>query len=82
MENFGTKVAINRDPGAPSFDIADCLGGYGCWGRLNWPHHWATAIALAIATVVFGVLLVDSFKYADRLLLRVQIIEQSRPPFP
>ena len=45
-------------------------------------HHWAIAIALAIATVVFGVLLVDSFKYADRLLLRVQIIEQSRLPLP
>jgi hypothetical protein len=45
-------------------------------------HHWATAIVLGVATVVFGVLLVDSFNYADRLLLRVQIIEQSRPPLP
>jgi hypothetical protein len=46
------------------------------------PHHWATAAALAVATTVFVVMLVDSFKYADRLLLRVQIIEESRPPLP
>ena len=46
------------------------------------PHHWATATAVALATIVFGVMLVDSFHYADRLLLRVQIIEQSRPPLP
>jgi hypothetical protein len=46
------------------------------------PHHWATAAALAVATTVFVVMLVDSFRYADRLLLRVQIIEESRPPLP
>lgn len=46
------------------------------------PHHWATAAALAVATTMFLVMLVDSFKYADRLLLRVQIIEQSQPPLP
>ena len=46
------------------------------------PRHWATAVGLAAATVIFGVMHVDSFKYADRLLLRVQIIEQSRPPLP
>jgi hypothetical protein len=40
------------------------------------PHHWATAAALATALAIFGVMLVDSFKYADRLLLLIQIIEQ------
>ena len=44
------------------------------------PHHWATAALLATAVVVFGIALVDSFNYADRLLLRIQIIEQSQPP--
>ena len=44
------------------------------------PHSRATAVALAVAVLVFVVMLVDSFKYADRLLVRVQIIEQSRPP--
>lgn len=44
------------------------------------PQHWTTAVALVVATLVFVVMLVDSFKYADRLLLRVQIIEESRPP--
>lgn len=44
------------------------------------PHHWATAVAMAAAVSIFGVLLVDSFNYADRLLVRIQVIEQSRPP--
>ena len=44
------------------------------------PRHWATAGALAVAVIVFAAMLVDSFKYADRLLIRIQIIEQSRPP--
>jgi hypothetical protein len=44
------------------------------------PHHWATAATLAVAVVVFGIALVDSFKYAGRLLIRIQIIEQSQPP--
>ena len=44
------------------------------------PHHRATALVLAVAVLIFVVMLVDSFKYADRLLVRVQIIEQSRPP--
>ena len=42
------------------------------------PPHWATA-ALAVALIVFGITLVDSFKYAGRLLIRIQIIEQSKP---
>jgi hypothetical protein len=46
------------------------------------PRHWVTALGLASATAVFGMMLVDSFKYADRLLLHVQIIEQSKPPLP
>ena len=44
------------------------------------PHHWATAALLVVAVSIFGVALVDSFNYADQLLLRIQIIEQSRPP--
>ena len=46
------------------------------------PHHWATALALAAAAAVFAVALVDSFNYADRLRLRVQIMESSKPPLP
>jgi hypothetical protein len=44
------------------------------------PHHWVTATILAGTVAVFGYLLVDSLQYADRLLLRIQIIEQSQPP--
>lgn len=44
------------------------------------PHHWATAAMLAGTVTVFGYLLVDSMQYADRLLLRIQIIEHSQPP--
>ena len=44
------------------------------------PHHWATAAILAGTVTLFGYLLVDSLQYADRLLLRIQIIEQSKPP--
>jgi len=44
------------------------------------PHHWATAALLVVAVSIFGVALVDSFDYADQLLLRIQIIEQSQPP--
>jgi hypothetical protein len=44
------------------------------------PHQWATAAMLAAAVTVFGFLLVDSLRYADRLLLRIQVVEQSQPP--
>ena len=44
------------------------------------PRHWVTAGALAAMMMVFGALLAESLKYADRLLLRIQIIEQSQPP--
>ena len=44
------------------------------------PRHWFTALAIAAATLVFGVMLKDSFRYADRLLIRVQIIEESHAP--
>ena len=44
------------------------------------PHHWATAAVLSAAVTIFGSLLVDSLRYADRLLLRIQIIETSQPP--
>ena len=49
------------------------------WRRLQ-PHHWFTAVALALASLMFGVLLVDSFRYADRLRLRVLVLEESQPP--
>ena len=48
-------------------------------GRFR-PRHWITAIALLAGLAVFGVMLVDSFSYADRLLLRIQVIEDSQPP--
>jgi hypothetical protein len=44
------------------------------------PHHWATAAALGGAVAVFGVALLQSLKYADRFLTRVQTIEKSQPP--
>jgi hypothetical protein len=44
------------------------------------PRHWATAAMLAVAVTVFATLLVDSLQYADRLLLRIQIVEESQPP--
>ena len=44
------------------------------------PHHWATAALLGVTLIVFGYLLLDSLQYADRLLLRIQIIEQSQDP--
>ena len=44
------------------------------------PRHWATTIALIVALLGFGVVLVDSLKYADRMLLRIQQIEQAVPP--
>ena len=49
------------------------------WRRFQ-PHHWFTAVALALASVAFAVLLVDSFRYADRLRMRVLVLEESQPP--
>jgi hypothetical protein len=46
------------------------------------PHHWVTAGLLAVASIVFGIMLVDSFQYASQLLIRVQVVEQSMPPLP
>jgi hypothetical protein len=69
-----------------SFDAVTVIGGvFGLMTvapRLSEfrPHHWFTALAVAAATLVFGVMLIDSFRYADRLLLRVQIIEESHAP--
>jgi hypothetical protein len=48
------------------------------WRRFR-PHHWLTAVGLALASLIFGVMLVDSFRYADRLRLRVLQIEESQP---
>jgi hypothetical protein len=39
-----------------------------------------TTAALAVAVIAFGIALVDSFRYADRLLIRIQIMEKSQPP--
>jgi len=44
------------------------------------PHHWFTAGALVVALVVFGVMLVDSFRYAHRILYRIEILEEAQPP--
>jgi hypothetical protein len=44
------------------------------------PRHLMTAGTLVLSVVIFGVLLADSMNYADRLLLRIQIIEASQPP--
>jgi hypothetical protein len=49
------------------------------WRRFR-PHHWVTTVALALASLIFGVMLVDSFRYADRLRLRVLQLEESQPP--
>jgi hypothetical protein len=69
-----------------SFDAVTVIGGL--FGLITVaprlsdfrPHHWFSALAIAAATLVFGVMLKDSFRYADRLLIRVQIIEASQPP--
>ena len=44
------------------------------------PHDWLTAGALAIALLVFGIMLVDSFRYAQRTMYRMQILEEKQPP--
>jgi hypothetical protein len=43
------------------------------------PHHWLTAGALCLALALFGVMLADSFKYAHRILLRIETIEENHP---
>jgi hypothetical protein len=43
------------------------------------PHHWFTAAAMVLAILVFGVMLIDSFHYAHRILFRIQILEQHQP---
>ena len=49
------------------------------WRRFQ-PHHWVTAAALALSSIMFGLLLVDSFRYADRLRVKVLVLEESQPP--
>jgi hypothetical protein len=69
-----------------SFDAVVVIAGLLCLAavaptvRRFRPRHWATAAMLIVAVAVFGILLVDSLRYADRLLLRIQIVEQSQPP--
>jgi hypothetical protein len=48
------------------------------WQRFR-PHHWFTAVALALASLIFGAMLLDSFRYADRLRMRVLELEESQP---
>ena len=55
------------------------LGFAPSWRRFR-PHDWITAGGLAVALAIFGVMLVDSFHYADQLLIRIQVIEASQPP--
>lgn len=43
------------------------------------PHHWVTAVALAVVVTVFGVLLLDSLRYADSFLFQIEKMEKSRP---
>lgn len=44
------------------------------------PNHWFTAVALALAVVIFGIMLVDSFRYAHRILFRIETLEEALPP--
>ena len=44
------------------------------------PHHWFTAGALVLAMAIFGVMLADSFRYAHRILFRIETLEESQPP--
>ena len=44
------------------------------------PHHWFTAGALVLAMVVFGVMLADSFRYAHRMLYRIETLEDETRP--
>ena len=44
------------------------------------PHNWVTAGALAVVLVIFGVMFVDSFRYAQRMLYRMQIMEEENLP--
>src|SRR5215470_5265061 len=44
------------------------------------PNHWFTAVALALAMIIFGIMLVDSFRYAHRILFRIETFEEALPP--
>jgi len=43
------------------------------------PHHWLTAGMLILALVTFSVMLADSFRYAHRVLLRIETMEVEPP---
>lgn len=69
-----------------SFDAIMVIGGLlgliGFAPRLKRfrPHHWATAIALGVAVVVFSAMLVYSLKYAGRVFgPELRKIEDSAP---
>jgi hypothetical protein len=44
------------------------------------PHHWFTAGALILAMVIFGIMLADSFRYAHRMLYRIETLEDGARP--
>jgi len=44
------------------------------------PQHWLAAMALGVALVVFGFMLADSFRYAHRILYRIQTLEDNARP--
>ncbi|HVP11054.1 MAG TPA: hypothetical protein VMV94_07685 [Phycisphaerae bacterium] len=45
------------------------------------PVHWRTAVLLGVAVTIFAVLLIQSFKYAGRVILpRLQQLDGMAPP--
>jgi hypothetical protein len=40
------------------------------------PQHWFTAGVLVLAMILFGIMLADSFKYAHRMLFRIETLEE------
>jgi hypothetical protein len=43
------------------------------------PHHWLTAGALALVLLLFAVMFVDSYRYAQNVLDQIEIMEKSQP---
>src|SRR3954469_2940905 len=40
------------------------------------PHHWLTGGALVVAMLIFGMMLVDSFQHAHKMLYQIQTLEE------
>jgi len=69
-----------------SFDAMVVIGGFLSlvvvaphFSRFR-PNHWFAAVALALAMVIFAIMLVDSFRYAHRILFRIETLEEALPP--